>query len=199
MDALLQLSDLRTSFFTPAGELRAVDGVSLALARGHTLGLVGESGCGKTVTALSIMRLVPPPGRIVGGQIFFDGQALTTWTLERPYANPLRAVTLRIPDSTKKIEAVPLPWGKRGMNRADFSWVDLETSFQWQSFRQAIETGLPPVLPLLRTRSELQRTAGRHRRRVAIPGQPGRAACHTGRRRRVCPSHGGPGVSPWCA
>ena len=74
MAALIQVKDLRTSFFTPEGEVKAVDGVSYEIAEGRTLGLVGESGCGKSVTALSIMRLVPPPGKIVGGEILYRGQ-----------------------------------------------------------------------------------------------------------------------------
>src|SRR5439155_1758562 len=73
---LLDVRDLRTSFFLEGGEARAVDGVSFALDAGRVLGLVGESGCGKSVTALSLMRLVPPPGRIVGGQVRFDGRDL---------------------------------------------------------------------------------------------------------------------------
>jgi len=78
---LLQVKDLRTYFYTDQGVLRAVDGVSWSIRRGETLALVGESGCGKTVTALSIMRLIPsPPGRIVAGQIIFDGQDLLALT-----------------------------------------------------------------------------------------------------------------------
>ena len=74
---ILEIDDLRTHFFTRAGVVRAVDGVSYAVHRGQTLGVVGESGCGKSVTALSILRLVAnPPGRIVGGAIRFDGQDL---------------------------------------------------------------------------------------------------------------------------
>ncbi len=73
---LLRIEGLRTSFFTGEGEVRAVDGVDLEIARGETLGLVGESGCGKSVTALSILRLVPPPGRIVGGRILLEGTDL---------------------------------------------------------------------------------------------------------------------------
>jgi peptide/nickel transport system ATP-binding protein len=73
---LLDVRDLRTSFFTPHGEARAVDGISFAVDPGRTLGLVGESGCGKTMTALSILRLTPPAGRIVGGAIHFDGRDL---------------------------------------------------------------------------------------------------------------------------
>ena len=68
MANLIQVKELRTSFFTPEGEVQAVDGVNFGIEGGKTLGLVGESGCGKSVTALSIMRLVPsPPGRVVGG------------------------------------------------------------------------------------------------------------------------------------
>ncbi len=76
--ALLDVRDLRTSFFTPQGEARAVDGISFSVDAGQTLGLVGESGCGKTMTALSILRLTPPTGRIVGGEIVFDGRNLLT-------------------------------------------------------------------------------------------------------------------------
>jgi len=74
---LLDVRELRTSFHGEQGEVRAVDGVSFRLERGRTLGIVGESGCGKSVTALSIMGLVPqPPGRIVGGEVLFQGDDL---------------------------------------------------------------------------------------------------------------------------
>jgi len=76
--ALLEVRDLKTHFFTREGVVRAVDGVSFSVERGKTLGIVGESGCGKSVTALSIMGLIPrPPARIVGGSIHFDGRDLT--------------------------------------------------------------------------------------------------------------------------
>jgi oligopeptide transport system ATP-binding protein len=74
---LLEVRGLHTRFFTPEGVVRAVDGVDLAVRPGHTLGIVGESGCGKTVLALSLLRLVPsPPGRIVAGRILFQGADL---------------------------------------------------------------------------------------------------------------------------
>jgi len=77
MAELIHVKDLRTSFFTPEGEVRAIDGVSFAIDEGKTLGLVGESGCGKSVTSLSIMRLIAsPPGKIVGGEIFYRGRDL---------------------------------------------------------------------------------------------------------------------------
>jgi oligopeptide/dipeptide ABC transporter ATP-binding protein len=70
---VLQVKDLRTQFFTDDGLVQAVDGVSFDLDPGETLGIVGESGCGKSVTAMSILRLIQEPGRIVGGQILFRG------------------------------------------------------------------------------------------------------------------------------
>jgi len=73
---LLEVKQLRTSFFTEEGELRAVDGVGFAIEPGKLMGLVGESGSGKTVTALSIMRLLPESARVVGGSIMFEGQDL---------------------------------------------------------------------------------------------------------------------------
>jgi oligopeptide transport system ATP-binding protein len=75
---LLDVRDLRTRFFTRAGTVHAVNGVSFHVDRGESLGLVGESGCGKSVTALSIMGLVPSPGRIVSGEVMFDGRDLVT-------------------------------------------------------------------------------------------------------------------------
>src|SRR3954451_17789144 len=72
--SLLVVENLQTRFYTRAGMVKAVDGVSFTLAHGETLAIVGESGCGKSVTALSLMRLVAdPPGRIVGGSIRLDG------------------------------------------------------------------------------------------------------------------------------
>ena len=77
MSALLEVQDLRTLFSTDEGDFFAVDGVSFTVEAGKTLGVVGESGCGKSVTSLSIMGLVPsPPGRIAGGSIRFEGQEL---------------------------------------------------------------------------------------------------------------------------
>ena len=74
-DNMLEVRDLKTHFLTDAGIVKAVDGISFDLKQGETLGIVGESGCGKSVTNLSIMRLIPsPPGKIVGGEIFFEGQ-----------------------------------------------------------------------------------------------------------------------------
>ena len=75
--ALLEVRELHSTFFFPQGEVRAVDGITFSIEPGHTLGLVGESGCGKTMTALSILRLTPP-GAHVTGEIVFDGRDLIT-------------------------------------------------------------------------------------------------------------------------
>jgi peptide/nickel transport system ATP-binding protein len=78
-ERLLDVKNLKTYFFTDEGVVRAVDGVDLYIEKGETLGVVGESGCGKSVTALSIMKLIPqPPGRIVEGEIKYDGTNLVT-------------------------------------------------------------------------------------------------------------------------
>ena len=84
---LLEIQGLATHFFTRSGVIKAVDNVSLRLQKGRVLGLVGESGCGKTVTALSILNLVPYPGKIVTGKILFEGRDLLALSL-----NELRAI-----------------------------------------------------------------------------------------------------------
>jgi peptide/nickel transport system ATP-binding protein len=80
-EPLLSIQDLRTYFYTEAGVARAVDGVSLHIDAGETVGLVGESGCGKSVTAMSVLRLIQPPGRIESGsRLMFEGRDLMTIT-----------------------------------------------------------------------------------------------------------------------
>ena len=74
--ALLEVNDLHTSFFSDAGEVKAVDGVSFRLDHGKVLGIVGESGSGKSVTAYSVMQILAPTGTIVSGSVKFDGQEL---------------------------------------------------------------------------------------------------------------------------
>ena len=77
MAPVLQVKNLKTYFYTEDGVVKAVDGISYDLERGETLGLVGESGCGKSVSALSLMRLIPsPPGKIVGGEAYLEGTDL---------------------------------------------------------------------------------------------------------------------------
>ncbi|MFZ3048051.1 MAG: ABC transporter ATP-binding protein [Desulfatirhabdiaceae bacterium] len=77
MDNLLQVTDLKTYFYTSDGDVPAVDGVSFHIRKGETLGLVGESGSGKSITALSLLRLIPdPPGKIISGEICYEGESL---------------------------------------------------------------------------------------------------------------------------
>jgi len=80
--ALLEVKNLKIHYFTRKGAVKAVDDVSLSVDKGETLGLIGESGCGKTTTAFAIMKFVTPPGRIVGGQIIFNGRDITTMSDE---------------------------------------------------------------------------------------------------------------------
>src|SRR5882724_9603734 len=88
-DVLLDVEGLRTYFFLRAGTLKAVDGVSFQLRPHETLAIVGESGCGKSMTALSLMRLIPePPGRIVGGSVKLNGRELLT--LDEPAMRQVR-------------------------------------------------------------------------------------------------------------
>ncbi len=80
METLLSIQDLKTYFYTGDGPVRAIDGLSFDLIKGTVFGLVGESGCGKSVTALSIMRILPPAGKAVSGRIFFKGEDLLSKT-----------------------------------------------------------------------------------------------------------------------
>ncbi len=113
--SLLSIEGLRTYFYTYAGVVKAVDGVSLHVGQGETVGIVGESGSGKTVTALSIMRIVPPPGQIVKGRIVFQNRNILEETegkgdwvhIPRPHLHPGprvhgRPTTLRGLDATSE-------------------------------------------------------------------------------------------------
>ncbi|MFL6517551.1 MAG: ATP-binding cassette domain-containing protein, partial [Bacillus sp. (in: firmicutes)] len=76
---ILEVKGLKTHFFTKHGVSKAVDGIDFTLRKGETLGIVGESGCGKSMTSLSILRLIPsPPGKIAGGQVLYKGKDLVT-------------------------------------------------------------------------------------------------------------------------
>jgi peptide/nickel transport system ATP-binding protein len=94
--SLIDIENLKTYFYTDEGVVKAVDDVSLRIPRGKTLGLVGESGCGKSVTALSIIRLISPPGRIAGGRItmFANGQPLVLSELSEPRMRHIRGARI---------------------------------------------------------------------------------------------------------
>ena len=83
-EPLLMVDDLQVVFPTPHGNVRAVNRVSFEISPGQIYGIVGESGCGKTATGNALLRLVPPPGIISGGQIFFQGDDLLLWLVGLP-------------------------------------------------------------------------------------------------------------------
>lgn len=97
--ALLEVNDLHTSFFTDAGEVKAVDGVSFRLDHGKVLGIVGESGSGKSVTAYSIMQILAPTGKIVSGSVKFDGRSWSART--RSCCAPCAAIASRLSSKTR--------------------------------------------------------------------------------------------------
>ncbi|OGO00646.1 MAG: dipeptide/oligopeptide/nickel ABC transporter ATP-binding protein [Chloroflexi bacterium RBG_13_52_12] len=102
-EIILQVEDLHTSFFTRMGEVKAIDGISFYVRAGETFGIVGESGCGKSVTALSIMRLLPEPGgKIVKGKIFLEGTDLVTLSKKamRAYRGKMVSMILQDPMSS---------------------------------------------------------------------------------------------------
>lgn len=104
---ILQVEDLCTSFFTRQGEVRAVDGVSFYVREGETFGIVGESGCGKTVTGLSILRLLPEPaGRIVGGKIIMEGTNLLELSKNEMRAYRGRMISMILQDPMTSLNPV---------------------------------------------------------------------------------------------
>src|SRR5687767_2004235 len=104
---LLDVKDLRTWFFTRWGVVKAVDGVSFTLSVGETLGLVGESGCGKSMTALSILRLQPrPAGRIMGGQVLLEGDDLLTKSESEMRAIRGRRISMILQDPMQSLNPV---------------------------------------------------------------------------------------------
>jgi oligopeptide/dipeptide ABC transporter ATP-binding protein len=124
---------LRTHFFMEEGVGKAVNGVSWALPRGRTLALVGESGCGKSVTALSVMRLIPePPGRIVGGQILFEGRDLLKLSeaemrrirgnrIAMIFQEPMTSLNPVFTIGNQIVEAIELHQGLRGREAWDLA------------------------------------------------------------------------------
>ena len=94
MSELLQVNNLETQFFTESGLVKAVDGISYHIDEHEIVGLVGESGCGKSVSQLSVMQLISSPGKIVGGEIIFDGQDLLEFKANGPKMRAIRGAKI---------------------------------------------------------------------------------------------------------
>jgi oligopeptide/dipeptide ABC transporter ATP-binding protein len=106
-EIVLQVEDLHTSFFTRQGEVKAVDGVSFYVREGETFGIVGESGCGKSVTALSILRLLPEPsGQIIGGKIILEGTNLVELSKKKMRAYRGRIISMILQDPMTSLNPV---------------------------------------------------------------------------------------------
>ena len=141
-DCLLSVQDLHTSFFTEAGEVQAVNGVSFNLDRGEILGIVGESGSGKSVTAYSIMQILADTGRIVSGRILYKGEDLSAWSDKQMqnfrgkacsiiFQDPMTSLNPVFTIGNQMKEAVVLHTDKRG-KVADEPTTALDVTIQAQ-------------------------------------------------------------------
>ncbi|MDO9533895.1 MAG: ABC transporter ATP-binding protein [Bacillota bacterium] len=162
---LLNIRDLRTHFFTGNGLVRAVDGIDLSIDHGKTEGLVGESGCGKSVTALSIMKLLPRPGKTVGGKIIFEGEDLLLKTpremskirgekISMIFQEPLSSLNPVLRSGKQIEEAIRL---HQGLSRQDA---------QKEAVRMMELVGIPS--PSARARNYPHQLSGGMRQRVMI-------------------------------
>jgi peptide/nickel transport system ATP-binding protein len=161
----LEVQDLKTHFFTRAGVVRAVDGVSFEVRPGEVLGLVGESGCGKTVTGFSILGLVDAPGRIIGGRILFDGTDLLK--LGEHELRRIRGARIAMVFQDPMMTLNPVLRIDTQMVEAVRAHQDVDSRMALKIAREALErVGIPS--PESRLRSYPHQFSGGMRQRVAI-------------------------------
>ena len=161
----LEVRDLQTHFFTKAGVVRAVDGVSFSVERGQVLGLVGESGSGKTVTGFSVLGLVDAPGAIVGGQILFHGEDLVDASPERMRA--LRGASVAMIFQDPMMTLNPVLRIETQMIEAITAHTTINRAAARQRARDALgQVGIPS--PDERLRAYPHQFSGGMRQRVAI-------------------------------